>query len=160
MSGRVVQLSVKPLTETEPGLPKRPVTSARLSSAGFEGDFNRYRQEKKAGSPNMAVLVMPLETLAELKKEGWPIEPGDIGENITSSGIAYGEFSPGKRFRVGGAVIEISEPCVPCSTLRHLPYVGPGKVAEFVKIMLGRRGWYARVVEEGRVQQGDLIEPA
>lgn len=158
MPGRVVQLNVKPLKGEEPGLPKLPVKSALLTAAGFEGDFNRYRQEKKSGSPDMAVLVMPMETLEELNAEGWPIKPGDIGENITTSGIAYGDFAPGKKFKVGAAaLIEISKPCDPCATLKHLPYVGPQKVTEFIRLMLGRRGWYARVLTEGLVNANDAI---
>lgn len=150
-------MNVKPSTPGEPGLPKRAVASARLTSAGFEGDFNRYRQEEKAGSPDMAVLLMPSETLRALNDEGWPIRPGDIGENITSEGLAYGAFAPGLRFKLGAAVVEVSKACDPCRTLSHLPYVGQAKVAAFVKVMLGRRGWYARVIEEGLVAQGDAI---
>lgn len=157
-SGRIVQINVKPLTGEEAGLPKRPVESAQLTAAGFVGDYNRYRQEKKAGSPDMAVLVMPIETLRELEQEGWPVRPGDIGENITSAGIAYADFSPGSKFKIGSAQIQISEPCTPCRTLGRLPYVGPAKTARFIKTMLGRRGWYARVLEEGHVRAGDAIE--
>ena len=161
MPGRVFQLNIKPLIGVEPGLPKLPVDSALLTKAGFEGDYNRYRQEKKSGSPAMAALVMPLETLEDLSKEGWPVKPGDIGENITTSGLAYSDFSIEKKFKVGAsAVIEISEPCIPCATLKALPYVGPEKISEFIRLMLGRRGWYARVLAEGVVGRGDVIAPA
>ncbi len=157
LSGRVLRVHVKPSTPGEPGLPKRAVPSARLTAEGFDGDFNRYRQESKAGSPGMAVLLMPAETLTELRALGWPIQPGDIGENITTEGLAYAGFAVGRRFKVGGAALEISEPCAPCKTLGHLPFVGKEKITEFTKVMLGRRGWYARVIEEGLVSEGDAI---
>lgn len=160
MPGRVFQLNIKPLIGEEPGLPKLPVDSALLTPAGFAGDYNRYRQEKKSGSPDMAVLVMPLETLQDLAKEGWPVKPGDIGENITTSGLAYADFSVGKKFRVGeSAIIEISEPCTPCATLKALPYVGAEKITGFIRLMMGRRGWYARVLEKGLIHKDDVIAP-
>lgn len=134
-----------------------PVISIIVSKGGLEGDFNLYRHEKLDDDPDSAVLIMPLETIEELNKEGWPIKPGDIGENITTRGIAYSRFAPGKRVRIGQAELQISRACNPCSNLLLLPYVGEGKGNQFLKIMFGRRGWYARVVSEGRVKKGDAI---
>jgi MOSC domain-containing protein YiiM len=42
----------------------------------------------------MAILLIPLETIEELQGEGWPIKPGDIGENFTTEGIPYSSFAP------------------------------------------------------------------
>lgn len=159
MKGTVFQLNVKPQVPGEVGLPKHPVDSVRLTAKGFDGDYNRYRQEKKNGTPDMAVLLMPLETLREIEKDGWPVKPGDIGENITTLGLAYSDFPVGSRFQIGQAQIQISEPCTPCKTLGHLPYVGAEKAPVFIKAMLGRRGWYARVIKEGVIRKGDAIEP-
>jgi MOSC domain-containing protein YiiM len=39
-----------------------------------------------------------------------------------------------------------------------LPYTGASKGPDFVRIMLGRRGWYARVRKGGKVRRGDPIE--
>lgn len=106
----------------------------------------------------MALLIVPRETLADLVREGWPVRPGDLGENITTEGIPYATFRPGLRFRAGEVVFEVSKPCTPCDNLYLLPYVGPARGPEFLKVMLDRRGWYARVVREGRVRSGDRIE--
>lgn len=103
---------------------------------------------------------MPVEMIRSLNAEGWPIGEGDIGENVTTEGIPYSEFHPGDRFRVGEAVLEVSKPCVPCTNLYLLPYVGDEKGPGFLKTMLDRRGWYASVVREGRVRSGDPIERA
>ena len=134
-----------------------PVNSIMVSKGGLEGDFNVYRHEKLDDDPDSAVLIMPLETIEELNKEGWPIKPGDIGENITTRGIAYSRFIPGKGVRIGQAELQISRACDPCANLLLLPYVGEGKGNQFLKVMFGRRGWYARVVREGRVKKGDEI---
>lgn len=158
MPGTILQLNVKPQTPGEHGLPKRPVREARLTRHGLEGDYNRYRQEKRGGDPGMALLLMPSETLAALRAEGWPLQPGDLGENVTTSGLPYDALPPGSRVRLGPeAVVEVSKACDPCKNLYALPYVGPGRGPEFLRVMMGRRGWYARVLVEGLLRQGDPI---
>lgn len=155
--GRVLQLHRKPLTPGERGLPKHAVPEVRLTRAGVVGDHNVYRHDVAGDDPAMAVLIMPEEMLADLNAKGWPIRPGDIGENLTSVGLPYDEFAPGRRYRAGEALLEISKPCTPCDNLYLLPYVGAARGPEFLKVMLDRRGWYARVLEEGRVKVGDPI---
>jgi MOSC domain-containing protein YiiM len=86
------------------------------------------------------------------------VRPGDLGENVTTGGIPYDAFQPPKRVRVGGAILETTKPCTPCTNLYLLPYVGHAKGPAFLKATLGRRGWYARVLDEGTVRRGDPIE--
>ena len=158
--GQVHQINVKPRTPGARGLPKTPVDSASITKSGLAGDFNVYRHDELDGDPDSAVLVMPLETLKQLNEEGWPIKPGDIGENITTTGIPYGDFAPGRRFILGGVELQISRACDPCDNLFLLPYIGRAKGPAFLKTMLGRRGWYARVIREGTVRKGDSITPS
>jgi len=160
VTGRVFELHRKAEVAGEHGLPKPSVAEAFVSRAGLVGDFNRFRHEEKKDDPAMAVLLVPRETLAQLSREGWPVRPGDLGENFTTEGIAYDAFVPGRRFRAGEVVLEVSKACTPCDNLFLLPYVGPARGAEFLKVMLDRRGWYARVLREGRVRAGDSIESA
>jgi MOSC domain-containing protein YiiM len=154
--GRVHQINVKPESTGERGLPKHPVDHVSLKKMGVIGDFNRWRHEEAQDDPRSAVLLMPLEMIQELNHEGWRIRPGDIGENFTTVGIPYDSFAPGKRYRVGGAVIKISKPCDPCNNLYLLPNIGKDK--DIVKAMYQRRGWYASVEQEGDVLKGDSIE--
>ena len=86
------------------------------------------------------------------------MRPGDLGENITSQGIPYDDFAPGRRFRVGPAVLEVTKACTPCDNLFLLPYVGSERGPAFLRAALDRRGWYAKVVVEGRVRTGDPID--
>lgn len=152
-----MQVNVKSKTPGQRGLPKKPVPRAFVSRAGVEGDYNVYRQEERRGDPDCALLVMPIETIRELNSEGWPVHPGDLGENLTTTGIPYASFTVGKTFAVGGAKFQISKACDPCDNLYLLPYVGDSRGPGFLKVMLGRRGWYARVVREGRVKPGDPV---
>jgi MOSC domain-containing protein YiiM len=156
--GRVFQINRKPQTPGERGLPKVPVGEARVTAGGIEGDYNVYRHDVSKDDPAMAVLIMPLETLEELNREGWPVRPGDIGENITSTGLSYDAFVPQQRYRIGGALVEITKPCTPCDNLFLLPYIGSERGPEFLRTMLDRRGWYAKVLAEGWVRTGDPIE--
>jgi MOSC domain-containing protein YiiM len=158
MTGWVLQVNRKSQTPGERGLPKVAVPEAYVRTAGVEGDYNVYRHDVSHDDLGMAVLIVPSETLEGLRKEGWPVRPGDLGENVTSSGIPYDAFAPGRRFRVGGTLLEVSKPCTPCDNLYLLPYVGAVRGPEFVRTMIDRRGWYARVVKEGIVRPGDPIE--
>jgi len=160
MAGSVEQINVKPQKKGERGIPKVPVGAISVTRAGAEGDYNVYRQEKKKGDPDSAILLIPIETIRDLNSEGWPVKAGDLGENVTTSGIPYSFFAVGKTFTLGKAVLQVSRACDPCENLFVLPYVGTAKGPKFLKTMLGRRGWYARVIREGKVERGDRIEEA
>jgi MOSC domain-containing protein YiiM len=156
--GRVHRIHRKPEVPNEHGLPKHAVFEAHLTHQGVEGDFNRYRHEERRDDAGMALLILPLEVIQELNQEGWPVEPGDLGENLTTEGIGNDAFLPGRRFRVGETVVEISKECTPCINLYLLPYVGKARGPAFLRTTLGRRGWYARVLEEGLVRDQDPVE--
>jgi MOSC domain-containing protein YiiM len=156
-SGVVVQLNRKPERPGEHGLPKSPVPTAEITRDGLEGDFNRYRTETKHRDVDMAVLLLPLEVIAALNAEGWPVRPGDLGENITSSGVANDAFRPSVKVRVGPVLLEVSKPCDPCDNLYLLPYVGKVRGPTFLRTTVGRRGWYCRVLAGGTIRTGDPI---
>ncbi|MFY9717418.1 MAG: MOSC domain-containing protein [Thermoplasmata archaeon] len=157
VSGTVAGLHRKPEVPGERGLPKPSVPSLQVSARGADGDFNRWRSQERAGDEAMALLLIPMENIEELRREGWPIRLGDLGENVTTRGIPNLQFSPPCRLRVGEATVEISKPCDPCDNLLLLPYVGRSRGAEFLRTMIGRRGWYARVVVPGEIRVGDSI---
>ena len=157
MQGKIYQINIKPETARERGLPKKPVKLAVVSYNGLGWDFNRYRQEKHHGRLDRALLLMPIETIEQLNEEGWPVQPGDIGENLTTEGIPYAELEVNQRYSVGEIEIQLSEQANPCGNLKILPYVGQERWPEFKKALQGRRGWYASVLKEGTISKGDLI---
>ena len=106
-------------------MPKSPVAAANIRFAGMRGDFNHYRHEEAHDKPEWALLLLPLETVQQLNREGWPIKPGDLGENITTQGIAYEEFSAGKRSRLGTSVIRIFRALHPAPTYTFFPMWEP-----------------------------------
>ncbi len=156
-SGKILQISVKSSTPDEHGLPKKAVSSAEIHFGGVDGDYNNFRQEKKKGEPDMAVMLITQEILDDLNSEGWPVESGDLGENLTISDLSYASIQPEQKYRVGNALIQISFKCEPCTYLYSLSYIGFERGPEFMKTLKDRRGWYARVLKEGVVQSGDEI---
>ncbi|MEA2722450.1 MAG: hypothetical protein QOH59_221 [Gemmatimonadales bacterium] len=158
MRGRVVQLHLKPREGRARGIPKRPVAQLTITPNGVEGDFNRWRTEEANSDPDQAVLLLSEEILVALRGEGWGVQPGELGENLTLADLPPDALRPGVQVKVGGVVLEVSKACDPCTVLYTLPYVGKERGPEFLRTMVGRRGWYARVVQGGTVRAGATVE--
>ncbi len=156
MSASVIQISVKPDTPGEVGLPKMPVDQVWVKKEGLEGDYNRARM-KKGNDPDKAVMIISTDILDQLNQEGWPVKPGDVGENLTITNIDYKKIAAGQKYLIGEAEIEISFICEPCTNLYKLPYVGTQRGPEFMATIMNRRGWYARVLKEGLVSVGNTF---
>ncbi|MBN8844226.1 MAG: MOSC domain-containing protein [Sphingomonadales bacterium] len=81
--------------------------------------------------------------------------PGAFGENISTEGLVEGEACIGDRYRLGSALVEISQGRQPCWKLGHR--FGVATVPATV-VATRRSGWYYRVIEEGAVTAGDTLE--
>lgn len=81
--------------------------------------------------------------------------PGGFGENISTSGMTETDVCIGDIFRLGSAVVQISQGRQPCWKLaahtgvKRLPFL-------FQKAL--RTGWYYRVLEAGYVAQDDRLK--
>ena len=137
------------------GVPKRTVDSANIGKEGVEGDFNRFRDER-VGDPDRAVCIFSLERIEELKQEGHPIEVGSTGENLTIQGVSWDSLVEGARMEVGDVVLELSEPCAPCSKIGG-SFIGRRFDRVDQEQEFGWSRWLARVVREGRVSVGDSV---
>jgi ferredoxin-NADP reductase/MOSC domain-containing protein YiiM len=79
---------------------------------------------------------------------------GQFGENFTVDGLADREVCIGDRYRIGGALFEVTQPRVTCYRVgirMNEPQMAALLVAH------GRPGFYFRVLEEGEVTSGDEI---
>ena len=154
MSGLVLQINL-----SLGGLPKRPVAEAMLTPLGFEGDDHAHPGVH--GGPLKAVLLGAAEAADELIARCFPLFHGALGENLTTRGLDRRDLRSGMRFRVGGAVIELTEFRTPCSALdvygRGLRALIPEKGALPSDPGWAIGGFYASVVETGRVRAGDII---
>jgi MOSC domain-containing protein YiiM len=158
MRGRVVQLHLKPREGRARGLPKRPVRHLHITPEGAQGDFNRWRTETAHGDPDQAILLLSAEILADLRAEGWPVQAGELGENLTLAGLPADALRPGAQVHLGEVVLEVSKPCDPCTVLYTLPYVGPERGPAFLRTLHGRRGWFTRVLRSGAVYLDTPVE--
>ena len=81
--------------------------------------------------------------------------PGACGENISTAGLHEENIFLGDRFRLGSALVEVTQARQPCWKLDHR-FQAKGVMAQVVKTR--RTGWYYRVLEPGEVRAGDLLE--
>jgi ferredoxin-NADP reductase/MOSC domain-containing protein YiiM len=80
---------------------------------------------------------------------------GQFGENFTVDGLADNEVCIGDRYRIGGAVFEVSQPRVTCYRIGIR--MNESRMPALL-VAHRRPGFYFRVLQEGEVGSGDDIE--
>ena len=144
------------------------LTIRLVAGLGVEGDAHlgekvkhRYLVAKNPDMPNLRqVHLMHEELLDELRGAGFTVQPGAIGENVTTRGVDLLALPTGARLRLGTeAVIEVTGLRNPC---RQIDAFQPGlKSAVLGRDSEGRlirkAGIMAIVIEGGDVKAGDKI---
>lgn len=143
--------------DTPSGIDKQPVdTPLWLGHEGLTGDMQGDR--KHHGGPDKAVHHYPYEHYAAWRGElgGAPLldRPGAFGENLSTTGLDESTVAIGDVFRLGEALIEVSQGRQPCWKL-NARFAVADMAARVQKS--GRTGWYYRVIEAGRVAAGDKL---
>src|SRR5206468_3579905 len=82
---------------------------------------------------------------------GW----GKFGENLTTTGLFEDKLCIGDRLRAGSAVLEVTQPRLPCYRLA-LKFGREDMIKRFLRSR--RSGFYFSVAEEGEVSAGSPIE--
>ena len=135
--GTIVNLHLAKKTLT----PVQPVQQATaISGQGLEGDiYCRPGQMRQ-------VLLMDKETLDEFE-----LIPGQIKENITTSGLDLSQTKAGQVVFLGNeATMEIVGECEPCE---RMDAIRPG----LRQSLDHRRGMLAVVVNGGPIKVGDSV---
>jgi MOSC domain-containing protein YiiM len=134
---------------------KTPV-SGRVEARGVNLAGDDQADREAHGGPDKAVYAYAAEDLRWWERElGRSLTHGQLGENLTTEGVAVNDAVVGERWRIGSAVLEVSEPRIPCWRLgvrmddRRFP-------RRFTQAL--RPGAYLRIVAEGAVGAGDDIE--
>jgi MOSC domain-containing protein YiiM len=161
---RVISLNVsKPRTVIHDGAPlhtgifKEPVAGPRpVGRLGIDGDGQADLSVH--GGPDQAVYAYPVEHYAYWQKElgREPMPFGQFGENLTTEGLDETGVMVGDRLRIGGALLEVTHPRLPCFKLAMRMEAGKDFVKRFQRA--GRLGFYLRVLEEGEIAAGDRID--
>jgi MOSC domain-containing protein YiiM len=114
-----------------------------ILETGLQGDRHAKRDSRRQ------VLLMEQETLDQLG-----LAPGQVREQVTVRGLGLERLPFGTRIRVGGALLEVANPCQPCERMEELR-------AGLKETLVGRRGRFVRVVEAGTFAVGDplIVEP-
>jgi MOSC domain-containing protein YiiM len=149
---------------------KPTTTSIRLlAGLGVEGDAHmgvtvkhRSRVRTDPQSPNLRqVHLIHAELHEELRAAGFTIAAGQIGENVTTRGIALLALPAGARLHLGeAAVVEVTGLRNPC---RQLDRFRAGLTAALIGRdrdgkLIRKAGIMTIVLAGGEVRPGDAIE--
>ena len=152
-----------------PGIPKLPREQVTLvAGLGVEGDYHagvlvRHRSRAKATPdlPNRRqVHLVQSELFDELAPLGIKVKPGQMGENITTRGLALLDLAAGALLHIGeSAVIEVTGVRNPCNQLDAVDERLLAQVA--IKCddgsIIRTAGVMGVVVGSGVVRPGDAI---
>jgi MOSC domain-containing protein YiiM len=148
---------------------KTPNLSIRLlKGLGVAGDAHmgetvkhRSRVRKDPTQPNLRqVHLMHTELFDELRSKGFVVRSGDLGENVTTSGIDLLALPAGTRLHLGAsAVVEITGLRNPCIQIDHFQQ---GLMAATLDKdangnLVRKAGIMSIVIAEGDVRPGDAI---
>ena len=133
---------------------KEPVTGIRrIAGVNVDGDDQADRTVH--GGPSKAIYAYSIEDYdwwsQQLERN---LTPGTFGENLTLQGVDASALPIGERWRIGTALLEVSEPRIPCFKLAWRMQ-SPTFPKRFGKAM--RFGTYFRIIEEGEVEAGSQM---
>jgi MOSC domain-containing protein YiiM len=148
---------------------KTPSLGIRLlKGLGVAGDAHmgetvkhRSRVRRDPAQPNLRqVHLIHAELFCELRAKGFAVEPGELGENITTSGIDLLALPTGARLHLGpSAVVEITglrNPCIQIDNFQKgLMAATLDKDAD--GNLVRKAGIMGIVIAEGDVRPGDAI---
>lgn len=128
----------------------RPV---RIGRVNLDGDDQADRT--RHGGPDKSVYAYAAEDYRYwADHERVATSPGLFGENLTVLGLDLRLALVGERWRVGTALLEVTQPRLPCFKL-GARLADPRFPKRFLSV--ARLGAYLRVVEEGEVRAGDVV---
>src|SRR5215207_9263192 len=135
---------------------KHPVPDRRWVS-GLNVDGDAQADLVAHGGEHRAVYVYDICSYRhwehELGRNDFVL--GQFGENFTVDGLPDDEVCVGDRYRIGGALFEVTQPRVTCYKVGLR--MGEPRMPALL-YSHGRPGFYLRVLEEGEVGAGDPIE--
>jgi ferredoxin-NADP reductase/MOSC domain-containing protein YiiM/ferredoxin len=137
------------------GIWKRPV-AAKVMAHRLNLDGDGQGDLMGHGGEHRAVMVYQLDSYRywEAYLQRHDFELGQFGENLTVDGLPDSEVCIGDRYRIGGALFEVTQPRVTCYRL-GIRMNNPAMPALLVSHR--RPGFYLRVIEEGEIGAGDAI---
>ena len=138
-----------------------------LAGLGVEDDAHlgarvqhRSRVRRDPDQPNLRqVHLVASELLSDVRDAGFDVSPGDLGENVTTSGLDLIDLPVGTTLRIGDAVIALTglrNPCTQIDAFREglqAQMLGRDADGRIVR----RTGVMGVVVCGGEIRPGDVI---
>jgi MOSC domain-containing protein YiiM len=141
--------------DTVSSIAKAPVGPEPITLDGINLAGDDQADRSVHGGPDKAVYSYPSEHAVDWQADGFPIEPGGVGENLVTAGARERQVRIGDVLAWGEARVQVCQPRAPCFKLSlHTARkdVGPRMIAT------GRSGWYLRVLTAGTVDpRGALV---
>jgi MOSC domain-containing protein YiiM len=132
--------------------PAREVRMQAVDAVDAETGGGLVGDRYAGGSGKRGVTLIQAEHLpviAALSGHG-AIEPATLRRNLVVAGIPLAALK-GRRFRIGGVLLEGTGDCDPCSRMEAA--LGPGGY----NAMRGMGGLCARILEGGTIRSGDAV---
>lgn len=130
------------------GIPKISRPSAFMTFKGLYGDGHNHA---KHNTPLQAVSFQDEEILEDLRSEGFPVTAGVTGENLTVRHLNINRLSVGTVLEFsGGVVVQLTKMRTPCYVLDSID-------PALKDAILGRCGFYGKVLREGLITTGETI---
>jgi MOSC domain-containing protein YiiM len=165
VTGEVVAVHVSPAHTFS----KAPVDEIRLlEGLGVEGDAHcgvtvkhQSRVQQDPSQPNLRqVHLIHAELFDDLATEGFTVEPGDLGENVTTRGLDLLSLPVGTRLTIGEAVVAVTglrNPCV------QIDFFADGLLKQVVYNdedgnLVRMAGIMGTVARGGTIRPGDAID--
>jgi MOSC domain-containing protein YiiM len=127
---------------------KAPIVG-RIAARGLNLVGDDQADRRAHGGPDKAIYAYAVEDVRRWEKEiGRALAYGEFGENLTTEGIEVNDALIGEHWEIGTAVLEVSEPRIPCWRLgvRMNDHLFPRRFT-----MALRPGTYLRIVVEGGI---------
>jgi MOSC domain-containing protein YiiM len=127
---------------------KQKVTAATIEVGKTNLAGDAQANLEKHGGPERAVYAYPTDNWPWWEKEHrFACAPGTFGENLTVAGADESAIAIGDRFSWGEAVLEVSQPRLPCHKFQRF---SGREDASALMTLSGRCGWLFRVLATGR----------
>ena len=140
-TGKVIAVCIS----EKKGIQKNEVPSIRLIPEwGIENDAH-------AGKWHRQVSLLALEKIEAFRAKGADVDYGAFGENIIIEGFDFRSLPVGTRFRIGEALLELTQIGKECHTHCAIYH----QVGDCI---MPREGVFTTVLEGGTVKAGDPVE--
>ena len=135
------------------GVPKPRVDALDVTANGIRHEI--IRDKKHHGGTKKAVCLMSVETMVHLQSLGHPIHGGSTGENILID-VPQASLGVGVQLTFNRVELEITMAAPPCKTIAD-SFSGGDFSQLSDKKYPGQTRWYARVLREGMIHEGDQV---